>query len=389
MARPRRLGYGEGTVYFDRSKGVYRGAITVDGVRRRVSGDTRQAALEALDRLRGDLLANATPVGDDTRLSTWISWWLENVGAAKPDPSASTEDNYRWALEQASSIGGKRIRELTTADIEGLLRHLSSRKPSQRTGRSGRRGPLGKSSLLRVRFALGVVLEEAQRLDMIGRNVARLARLPRTAEASRPRRSLSPTEADDLMDAARQDKVDALVGVMLYCGLRPGEATGLTWDCIDFTERTLTVRQSRKMLPDGSMVIGATKAESDRVQRLPDAIYDALKAHELQQERERLDAPAWDDLGLVFPNGIGRYIDKNNLRREVMRLCRDAGMQPISPNELRHSAATLLVSAGASLQEVADFLGHKNTRMLQAVYRHKTRRPVDLTAAQERVFAGS
>jgi site-specific recombinase XerD len=64
-------------------------------------------------------------------------------------------------------------------------------------------------------------------------------------------------------------------------------------------------------------------------------------------------------------------------------------MEPISPNELRHSAATLLVSAGASLQEVADFLGHKNTRMLQAVYRHKTRRPVDLTAAQRRVLAGS
>jgi integrase len=388
MARPRRLGYGEGTVYFDRSKGVYRGAITVDGIRRRVSGDTRQAALEALDRLRGDL-ANATPVGDDTRLSTWISWWLENVGAAKPDPSASTEDNYRWALEQASSIGGKRLRELTTADVEGLLRHLSSRKPSQRKGRSGRRGPLGKSSLLRVRFALGVVLEEAQRRDMIGRNVARLARLPRTVEVSRPRRSLSPTEADDLMDAAREDKLDALVGVMLYCGLRPGEATGLTWDCIDFAERILTVRQSRKMLPDGSMCIGATKAESDRVQRLPDAIFDALKAHELRQERERLDAPGWDDLGLVFPNGIGRYMDKNNLRREVMRLCRDAGMEPISPNELRHSAATLLVSAGASLQEVADFLGHKNTRMLQAVYRHKTRRPVDLTAAQGRAFGDS
>lgn len=387
MARPRRLGYGEGSVYLDKSKRVWRGAIAIDGVRRRVSGDTRQAALEALDRLRSDL-ANATPVGDDTRLSTWISWWLENVGATKSDPSASTEDNYRWALEQASFIGDKRLRELTTADIEGLLRHLSSRKPSQSKGRAGRRGPLGKSSLLRVRFALGVVLEEAQRRDMVGRNVARLARLPRTVEASRPRRSLSPTEADDLIEAARQDGLDALVGVMLYCGLRPGEVTGLTWDCIDFAERTLTVRQSRKMLPDGSMVIGGTKADSDRMQRLPDAIYDALKAHELRQTRERLAAPAWDDLGLVFPNGIGRYIDKNNLRREVIRLCRDAGIEPISPNELRHSAATLLVSAGASLQEVADFLGHKNTRMLQEVYRHKTRRPVDLTAAQARVFAG-
>ena len=388
MARPRKLGYGEGTVYFDKSKGVYRGAIIVDGVRRRVSRDTRQAALEALDRLRSDL-ANATPIGDDTRLSTWISWWLENVGAAKSDPAAATEQNYRWALEQASSIGGKRLRELTTADVEGLLRSLATRKPSTTKGRGGRRGPLGKSSLLRVRFALGVVLEEAQRRDMVGRNVARLARLPRTAETSKPRRSLSPTEADQLIAAAREDGIDALIGVMLYCGLRPGEATGLTWDCVDFAERTLTVRQSRKMLPDGSMAIGATKADSDRVQRLPDAIYDALKAHELRQKHERQAAPAWDDLGLVFPNGIGRYIDKNNLRREVIRLCRDAGIDPISPNELRHSAATLLVAAGASLQEVADFLGHKNTRMLQAVYRHKTRRPLDLTYAQERVLTGS
>ena len=388
MARPRKLGYGEGTVYYDESVDLWRGAITIDGARRRVSGRTRQAALQALDELRSDL-ANATPIGDDTRLSAWISWWLENVGAAKPDPSASTEENYRWALDQVASIGGKRLRELTTVDVEGLLRHLATRKPSTKKGRGGRRGPLGKSSLLRVRFALGVVLEEAQRRDMVGRNVARLARLPKTVEASRPRRALSPTEADDLIDAAREHGLDALVGVMLYCGLRPGEATGLTWDCIDFAERTLTVRQSRKMLPNGSMSIGATKADSDRVQRLPDAIYDTLKAHNLRQKRERLAAPAWDDLGLVFPNGIGCYIDKNNLRREVIRLCRDAGIEPVSPNELRHSAATLLVSAGASLQEVADFLGHKNTRMLQAVYRHKTRRPVDLTAAQGRVLAGS
>ena len=36
MARPRKLGYGEGSVYPDKSKGVFRGAITIDGVRRRV-----------------------------------------------------------------------------------------------------------------------------------------------------------------------------------------------------------------------------------------------------------------------------------------------------------------------------------------------------------------
>ena len=52
MARTRKLGYGEGSVYFDKSKGVWRGAITIDGRRRKVSGLTKTEAQEALGDLR-------------------------------------------------------------------------------------------------------------------------------------------------------------------------------------------------------------------------------------------------------------------------------------------------------------------------------------------------
>jgi integrase len=397
MARPRKLGYGEGSVYEDTSKpgpgphgGTYRGAITIDGVRRRVSGATRSEALAALDELRS-ALAQSLPTGDDTRLSTWIDWWLDTVGAAQEDSAEATEYNYRWALTQAAPIGGKRLRDLTTGDVEGLLRQLATRKPAKATAiRAGRRGPLGRSSLSRVRFALGVVLEEAVRRDMVGRNVARAARLPKGAAKPVSRRSLTPGEAESLMEAAKGHRLEALVAVMLYCGLRPGEVTGLTWECVDFRRCELTVRQSRKVSPGGIMTIGETKAHSDRIQQIPDSpaapVLGLLRDHQNAQKKAHLAAKAWEDNDLVFPNEIGRPIDPSNLRRDLAELCRDADVEPISPNELRHSAASLLVNAGVPLEEVADFLGHANVRMLAQTYRHRVKRVVDLTEAQGRML---
>ena len=49
----------------------------------------------------------------------------------------------------------------------------------------------------------------------------------------------------------------------------------------------------------------------------------------------------------------------------------------MSPNELgRHTAASLLYDAGMNLDEIAELLGHKSTRMLEAHYRHPVRATV-------------
>ena len=233
MARTAKLPYGAGSVYFDKSKGVWRGAITIDGRRHRASGLTKTEAQNALgafrDRVNGGLPA------EDATLGEWIAWWLDNVGAAEERSGESTRENYRWALEQTSSIWSKNLVDLRAADVSRMLGQLATRKrtkPGTQQGRGGRRGPLGESALRRVRFALGVVLDAAIADGRLTVNVARptLARIPETAKRVRPRRSLTPQEAENLMEVARGHRLGALVGVMLYCGLRPGEATGLTWD---------------------------------------------------------------------------------------------------------------------------------------------------------------
>ncbi len=83
----------------------------------------------------------------------------------------------------------------------------------------------------------------------------------------------------------------------------------------------------------------------------------------------------------MFPNAIGAPMDFSNLRRTVRDICAKAGVDAISPNEMRHSAATLLIESGTSMQEAADVLGHQDTRMLAKHYRHK-RGVVDVTERQ-------
>jgi integrase len=391
MPRGRKLGYDEGSVYWDGSVNMWRGAITVGGRRYRVSGLSKTEATNLLGALR--LAVNIDKPTDEPTVGQWVAWWLENVGTPEEDSSGATRSNYRWALEQTSPIWGIKISELKAADVNRLLGSLAKRKPSKPTSRGGRRGPLGQSALRRVRFALRVVLDAAVAEERLTVNVAQpeLARLPTSARPVRRRRPLTRDEANRLMATARDHRLGALVGVMLWCGLRPGEVTGLTWDCIDFKNETMSIRQSRKIATNGTMTIEDTRAYNRtlRIPNVPTApVLNLLRVHGQMQETERLAAPAWKYDDLVFANSIGDYIDPSNLRRELARLCNDASIPVvITPNELCHSCTSLLGELGVPDAHIAALLGRRNNPMLDTPSGPQAIDVVDLTEAQGRMLA--
>ena len=71
-----------------------------------------------------------------------------------------------------------------------------------------------------------------------------------------------------------------------------------------------------------------------------------------------LDHPIVDDFGVITP------------ARDLAGITESLGIGVWRPNELRHTAASLLSDAGVPLEHVADLLGHTNTRMLEQTYRH-------------------
>jgi integrase len=384
-----RRGHGEGALFYeeDRDRWVALVELPPDGSgrrrRRKVTGRTKTEARRKMRRLQRRL-EDGLPAGDGSMtLGDFLERWLVEVLPARSRVQAkSTVTNYRWAAGHAiRGLGRRRLNELTPENVEALLRHLAEEG-------------MARNSVMRVRSVLVMALKHAQRRDIVARNVAELSEMPTSAREPRSGRSLTPEQARQLLDAARDDRLGGLVTVGLMLGLRPGELCGLRWEDVDLDSGVLCINQARKRTTDDegreTLVLGAPKtAKSRRALVLPQPVLKALREHESIQRDERLAAgERWQDLDLVFPTNVGTPMSPSNLRRDLARLSVAAGLGHWSPNELRHSAASLLSASGVPLEQIADVLGHTDTRMLLKHYRHPISRTIDAAAApMERLFA--
>jgi integrase len=367
-----RRSHGEGSIFFEAARNRWIGTVDLGldgtGKRRRakVTGRTKSQARDKLRAVQRQAEAGL-PIGDGgLTFGAFLDRWLADVLPARSRVrSSNTVENYRWAVERhlKPALGAKRLRALTPEDVEGVLRRLAA-------------DGMAQNSVMRVRSVAVMALKHAQRRDLIARNAAELAEMPAGAKAPEEGRSLTVEQAARLLTVAEDDPVGPLVVVGLMLGLRPGELCGLRWSDIDLEGRTLHDRQARKRErgPDGREVLrfGEPKtAKSRRSLAMPAPVVTALQRQRAQQARERLVVgAAWQDLDLVFANGIGAPLDPSNLRRVFGRLTERAGLGRWHPNELRHSACSLLSAAGVPLEDVADILGHDGTRMAARFYRH-------------------
>ncbi|HAS12865.1 MAG TPA: site-specific integrase [Acidimicrobiaceae bacterium] len=383
-----RRGHGEGALFYeeDRDRWVALLELPPDGSgrrrRRKVTGRTKTEARRKLRQLQRRL-EDGLPTGDGSMtLGDFLERWLADVLPARSQVQAkSTVTNYRWAVGHAiRGLGRRRLGELTPENVEALLRHLADQG-------------MARNSVMRVRSVLVMALKHAQRPDIVARNVAELSEMPTSARDPRSGRSLTPEQARQLLDVAAHDRLVGLITVGLMLGLRPGELCGLRWEDVDLDAGVLSVNQSRKRTTDNNgreaLVLGAPKTrKSRRALVLPRPVVEALRQHERRQRDERQNAgERWQDLDLVFPTSVGTPMSPSNLRRDLARITVAAGLGRWSPNELRHSAASLLSASGVPLEQIADVLGHTDTRMLLKHYRHPISRTIDAAAApMERLF---
>ena len=115
-------------------------------------------------------------------------------------------------------------------------------------------------------------------------------------------------------------------------------------------------------------------AKGRRTIALPQLAVDALLRHRQQQAEERLRVgQTWEDLDLVFPNHVGRPIEKSNLlRRSFWPLLKRAALPRIRFHDLRHTAATLLLGEGMHPKIVSEMLGHSKIAITLDLYSHVT-----------------
>src|SRR5207248_5100139 len=95
------------------------------------------------------------------------------------------------------------------------------------------------------------------------------------------------------------------------------------------------------------------------------------KRHRVRQLEKRLTlGTAWVDRNLVFPDDDGDFLVFTTLLRRFYKLLKEIGLPRITFHDLRHSAATLLLSMGVPAKVVQELLGHSKIGMTLDTYSH-------------------
>ncbi len=385
--RTQRRGWGEGALRWDEQRQswlamVEAGSDPVTGKRRRlvVRGKTKTDALGKLRTARERAEAGVPSREGSVNLAKWLDHWLNTVIDGRVG-SDNTRANYAQAVHVhiVPALGKTRLDKLTAEDIDRFLAAKAE-------------AGLSRTYVARLRTLLADALRHAERRGFVNRNAAALSVMPRTKPAT-PRRSLSPSEARAFLEAAKGERLEALISLGMTLGLRPGELTGLLWSDLDLGAEppTLTVSGSMKRNPDGSVYRGEVKRSRSglRTIALPPLALEAVRSHRKRQAEERLRAgEEWSDNGLMFASENSTPLDPSDLRRTFARVAKKACVDVSFPYLLRHTAVSLLIDAGKSIETVADMLGD-DPRTLYRHYRHRVRPVADASLAMQAILAGA
>ncbi|MCK9899095.1 hypothetical protein CC117_02660 [Parafrankia colletiae] len=97
-------------------------------------------------------------------------------------------------------------------------------------------------------------------------------------------------------------------------------------------------------------------------------VVTVLREHRRRQEKAREEADEWADPGLVFTTATGNRIDPRNVNRWWDKVCERAEIPRTRVHDLRHTAASLLFSAGVDLNEIRALLRHTRLATTADIY---------------------
>jgi integrase len=293
-------------------------------------------------------------------LEEYFDKWLTT--AAKPRVSERTYAEYEALLKRyvRGPLGKVKLSALRSLDIQRVYSEMQERGLSARV----------------VRYTHAVLtssLKQAVNWGMLARNPAALVQLPK--QTRKEMRALSSSEAKRFLKALEGDRYATLFSLALTTGMRPEEYLGLQWKDLDLVRGTVTVQRALVWrIKGGGWYYGEPKtSRSRRTIPLPISLSKLLIAHKRQQAAERLKlGSTWQDHGLVFTTVIGSPLNIPNLSYKHFKPALERAKLPktIRLYDLRHTCATLLLSAGEHPKVVSERLGHAGVTLTLDVYSH-------------------
>lgn len=325
-------------------------------------------------------------------VADYLDFWMEEYCRNNCKPTTITNYEKKIRLHIKPALGKYRLAALTPEAIQKLINDKFNAGYSRNT-LAVLKGVLTGSLSYAVQPLKYIQINPAQYVDLPSTRA-----IPAQKARSSPHVYLSREQMACIFARFPEGSSAYLPILIGYkCGLRIAEAFGLTWDCIDFRMRTLTVRQQilwhdrdRKSGQHGYWYFSAPKYDSIRTIELSQDViavlerernrqmesqsrYGDLYIHQYRDENGLLNTEGRGQaVRLVMVREDGSYINSHIMQHVSRVAIHSLGFEKFDYHSLRHTHATILAEKGASPKYVQHRLGHKNIQVTMQVYQHLT-----------------
>lgn len=296
--------------------------------------------------------------------------WLKDV--VTPNSSPITVKRYIGILNNRifPYIGHYKLTDINVLILTSFFNELKQQKTIFKHRENK---PLSKGSILKFYEIVNAILQKAYEFDLILSNPCKKVKLKLDNLES----EINKKEDIHYYDRNTYNKVLELlqhepfykrlvIETALKTGLRRSELFGLTWEDIDFKNKTLSVNKTRQLINKEMTILTTKNKSSNRTISIPDSLVQLLSEAKKNNK----------EFTFIF-----EQVNIDSICTWFRKWQTEKGIQRIRFHDLRHTHATLLLLQGVDIKTISKRLGHSNIGTTMNTYTHVLEE-LDIKASQ-------
>lgn len=362
-------------------------AATIDGKRKQITKSgfrTKKEALEAGTKALAEYNnCGLTFTPSEISFNDYLDYWIKEY--AEVNLKETTVDNYckKIKLYIKPDLGVYKLKSLTPAILQSFINKKFNEGFSRNT-------------LLVIKGILSGSLSYAAEplkfikfSPMVAVKLPLARAVPNTETRKKEKIVITQEEFKTIIKRFPLGHSCYLPLQLAYrCGLRLGEAFAITWDDVNFDEKTLNINKQVQW-KNKFWYFTDTKYKSDRIIDLDNIMIDILKkykdisdrAQEYYREHyvqlkvnnlNQINEVEGVNINLINVRENGTYVQPRVMQHCFRVIHYDLGIKELDYHSLRHTHTTMLLNEGANVKMVQERLGHKKVEITLEIYNHVT-----------------
>ncbi len=345
--------------------------------------------------------------GEKITLKDFSMKWLQEHG--RPNLELTTYKSYEQYLEQKilPALGHLKLSKVQPMHLQSFYNNLLE----DGIRKDGKQGGYSQSTIKKCHAILSSIMTTAVHWQVIESNPCDRVAPPKQKAAINSVKHFNLEQAELFLKAIdmeyttsykAHDRIDdtgkkyhveiytecrtistqlkVFFNLALFSGLRRGELIALTWDDIDFDNKTVSVTKSTGYAGRETVTKAPKNKSSIRTINIPGLVMDMLKKYRKEQQELRLSlGDQWQGDNYIFIQWNGKQMNlstpyqcfKEIINKYNAIVTEPGQMLPDIPlHGLRHTSATLLISENLDVRTVSARLGHSQTSTTMNIYAH-------------------